>query len=64
MCWGGGHDLCTNRAGQQWSNLGHDYQPSPTRGGYTSNAWKSWFSGVYQYNAKNEGDLYEVYIVK
>jgi len=65
MCFGGGHDVCCNNAGSCWTNMGHDYRP-PISGHYGSTSWKSWFNGgrSYSWNAKNDGDLYEVYIVK
>jgi hypothetical protein len=42
-----------------------DYRP-PISGHYGSTSWQSWFNGgrSYSWNAKNDGDLYEVYIVK
>jgi len=63
MCWGGGHDHCMNSGGNQWNNLGHDYRPS-VGGGYGSSTWKNWMTGQYNHNARNERDLYEVYIIK
>jgi len=66
MCWGGGHDLCTNSGGNQWSNFGHTWAPDKgfNGGGYGSSNARNWFMGQYNYNAKNENDLYEVYILK
>lgn len=64
MCFGGGHDLCSRGTdGHQWANLGHDYKP-PIGGGYGSSSWRNWFYGTYSYNAKNEGDVYEVYMAR
>jgi len=57
-CWGGGHDLCLRNDGHAWSGFGHSWR---ARSGSTSS---SWFMGTSSHNAKNENDLYEVYIVK
>ena len=58
-CWGNGHDLCLRNDGHAWSGgFGHAWK---AQSGSTS---ASWFMGTSSHNAKNENDLYEVYIVK
>lgn len=62
MCMGGGHDMCCNTGGHCWNYAGHDYRP-PVSGGYGSASYKNWAGGVYAWNGRNEGDMYEVYRV-
>jgi len=66
MCFGGGHDKCCDgRSGSCWNQMGHDYRPPVGGGSYGSGSWPKWGAGgIYSWNGKNDGDLYEVYIVK
>ena len=59
LCFGCGHDLCSNNAGNSWSDLGTTWRAAKSKS--TSN---NWFQGDRAHNIRNENDLYEVYIVK
>ena len=59
MCFGNGHDICTRNDGYSWSHFGTAWRAAKSKS--TSH---SWMQGDYDHNAKNENDLYEVYITK
>jgi len=60
MTFGGGHDLyCAQNSGNCYSNMDHDYD---TPYGYGSSQARSYLTGSYQWNHKNMGGDYEVYI--
>ena len=66
MCFGGGHDWCSNNGGNVWHNTGHDYRRPG--GNWQYNKYREegnyFFDGAYNHNARNEKDDYEVYLAK
>ena len=57
LTWGGGHDYQCRNDGYAYSNFDYDYDAPG--GGYGSGHSKSWLTGSYSYNCKN--DLIEIY---